>query len=135
MYRAPDSVHAIADAALRGQSQDLAETFSIRLDRWWADLRDGLLGIYPDGAADRLAERLIPLAAKAFAERDPELRRLDAERTLAPDWFQQPRMLGYAAYADRFAGTLAGVQEKIPYLQRTRRDLSASDAVAAPPPR
>ena len=117
MYRAPESVHAIADATLRGQSEDLRETFSIRLDRWWSDLHDGLVSIYPGGAADQLAERLIPLAATAFAERDPELRLLDAERTLAPDWFQQPRMLGYAAYADRFAGTLAGVQEKIPYLK------------------
>ena len=34
-----------------------------------------------------------------------------------PDWFQQPSMLGYAAYADRFAGTLRGVGERVPYLR------------------
>lgn len=26
-----------------------------------------------------------------------------------PDWFQRPAMIGYAAYADRFADDLAGV--------------------------
>ncbi len=114
MPRAPESIHAIADAELVSGAR---ETFSIRLDRWWTDLYDGLAGIYPAGQATALAERLIALAARAFVQRDPELHRLDAERVLAPDWFQQPEMLGYAAYADRFAGTLTGVREKIPYLK------------------
>jgi amylosucrase len=114
MPRAPESIHAIADAELGDGAR---ETFSIRLDRWWTDLRDGLAGIYTEEQTTALAERLVALAAHAFVERDAELHRLDAERILAPDWFQQPGMLGYAAYADRFAGTLLGVQGKIPYLR------------------
>ena len=38
------------------------------------------------------------------------------ERTLRPDWFQDSRMLGYAAYTDRFASTLSGVRDKLDYL-------------------
>ena len=117
MRRAPESAHAIADAALSGQEQSLRETFAVRLDRWWGDVHDGLSGLYAPDQVAALSERLIRLAATAFAARDPELRRLDAERTLAPDWFQSQEMLGYAAYADRFAGTLAGVRERIPYLK------------------
>ncbi|WP_090480886.1 alpha-amylase family protein [Nakamurella panacisegetis] len=117
MRRAPESVHAIADEALAAAPADLRETFGLRLDRWWADLRDGLAGVYSPEDADGLGERLVRLAAAAFLARDPELRRLDAERTLAPDWFQQSDMLGYAAYTDRFGGTIAGVQDKIGYLQ------------------
>ena len=117
MRRAPESAHAIADEALETATPDLRETFAVRLDRWWADLRDGLAGVYSPDEADTLGHRLVRLAANAFLERDPDLRRLDAERTLAPDWFQQSDMLGYAAYADRFGGTIAGVQEKIPYLE------------------
>ena len=56
-------------------------------------------------------------AAHAYAQRPADLHRLDQVRTLAPDWFQQPPMLGYAAYADRFGGDLAGVREQIPYLR------------------
>ncbi|KLD75751.1 amylosucrase, partial [Xanthomonas hyacinthi DSM 19077] len=72
-----------------------------------------LYGTHPD-FAQWLPQWLPQLAAAANA-RPAELRRLDAER--APDWFAAPAMLGYSAYADRFAGTLAGVGERVPYLQ------------------
>lgn len=71
--------------------------------------------LLPDQVTE-LAGRLITAACRAFADRDPQLHRLDAERTLAPDWFQAPTMIGYAAYADRFGGTLDGVRQNIPYL-------------------
>ncbi|MET3804188.1 amylosucrase [Nakamurella sp. UYEF19] len=117
MRCAPERVHAIVDEELIGQPEHLRETFAIRLDRWWPDLIDGLGAIYSPDEVTALEDRLARLTARAFAERDPELRRLDAERTVNPDWFQSPEMLGYAAYADRFGGTLKGVQEKIPYLE------------------
>ena len=41
---------------------------------------------------------------------------LDLERSLRPDWFQDPAMVGYVCYADRFAGTLAGVGGRLDYL-------------------
>lgn len=117
MRRAPDRVHTIVDEELTGQPDHLRETFAIRLDRWWPDLVDGLAGIYAPEDVTALEDRLARLTARAFAQRDPELRRLDAERSLNPDWFQSPDMLGYAAYADRFGGTLEGVRERIPYLE------------------
>ena len=116
MPPAPQHVRTAA-AALQGPPEHRRELFELRLDRWWADLRDGLHGVYPPDVADSLALRLVRLAAGAYRDRDPELSRLDLVRTLEPDWLQSPRMLGYAAYADRFAGTLAGVRERIPYLR------------------
>jgi amylosucrase len=72
-----------------------------------------LYGAHP-AFAQWLPQWLAQLAAAANA-RPPALRRLDAER--APDWFASQTMLGYSAYVDRFAGTLAGVGERVPYLQ------------------
>ena len=63
-----------------------------------------------------VVDRLVALAAAAYAAREDDLHRLDLRRSLEPDWFQRPGMVGYAAYADRFAGTLAGVAERAPYL-------------------
>lgn len=117
MHRAPESAQSIAADALAGQARHLQETFVIRLDRWWGDLHDGLVEVYSPADADELADRLVRLAAKAFLERDPELRRLDEDRILNADWFQSPEMLGYAAYADRFGETLIGVGARIPYLE------------------
>ena len=65
---------------------------------------------------EEVVDRLVGLAAAAFAAREDDLHRLDLRRSLEPDWFQRPGMVGYAAYADRFAGTLAGVAERASYL-------------------
>ena len=91
------------------------ELFEARLERWLPDLDSALAPLYGD--PDAVRDRLVRLAATAYVARSGELRALDLERSLAPDWFQQPEMVGYAAYADRFAGTLSGVAERAGYLE------------------
>lgn len=92
------------------------ELFEARLERWWPDLVEGLAAAYDDPVA--VGERVVVLAARAFAERDDSLHALDLRRTLAPDWFQRPETVGYAAYVDRFAGDLRGVADRVGHLQR-----------------
>lgn len=60
--------------------------------------------------------RFLTIVAQGYAQRAEELRLLDLRRQAEPDWFQQPNMLGYVCYADRFAGDLTGVAARIPYL-------------------
>jgi amylosucrase len=110
-------IRAAVDAELAGLPPHRRELFDVRLAHWWPDLADGIAAVYPGDAGDRLLTRLAESAAAAYRDRDPELLRLDLERTLDPQFFQDPRMLGYAAYADRFAGDLAGVRDRIPYLR------------------
>ena len=87
-----------------------------RAEAWYPDLLDGLTTLYGD-AAEEEALNLLALAARAYAERDYELRRLDLARTLDPAWAQHPGRVGYAAYTERFAGTLRGVEDRIDYLR------------------
>ncbi len=91
------------------------EVFAARVERWLPDLLAGLTPLYADPQA--VAGRLLAAAARSYAEREDELHALDLRRSLAPDWFQQPGLLGYAAYADRFAGDLAAVAGRAGYLQ------------------
>ena len=91
------------------------EMFEARLERWRPDLEAALTRLYDDPAT--VAERLVAQAAAAFAVREDDLHHLDLRRLLEPDWFQQPSVLGYAAYTDRFAGTLKGVAERVDYLK------------------
>ena len=63
--------------------------------------------------------------------RPPTLRTLDHEREITPDWLQREQAVGYVTYVDRFAGTLAGVRERLPYLRELGRQLPAPDAAAA----
>jgi amylosucrase len=99
-------------AALSSERQ---EGLELRIRRYWDDLVDGLSVIYPRQWGE-VALRLVEEAATAYTVRSDALHRLDQRRLLEPDWLQSPRMFGYATYADRFAGTLRGVADKIPYL-------------------
>ncbi|MCW3158671.1 amylosucrase [Micropruina sonneratiae] len=91
-------------------------TFRLRLDRYGPELLAGLQGAYGD-AAPALFERLTGLMRTAFAARPGDLRVLDDARLLTPDWLQKPDTIGYVCYADRFAGSLAGVAERIGHLK------------------
>ena len=101
-----------------GRPLDADDAFHTRLARFFTELRDPLVAVY--GADSRLGPALAGLLeamARTSAERPPELKALDHEREITPDWLQREQALGYVAYADRFAGTLQGVRERIGYLQ------------------
>lgn len=93
-----------------------ADTFLLRLERYGPDLQGSLRAVYGD-RADELLGRLTEVMLHAYHARPADLRRLDEARLLRPDWLQTPDMIGYIAYADRFAGTLKGVGEHLDYLE------------------
>lgn len=107
----------LAREELSGLPPRDAQIFILRLERYWQDLWDGLTPPY--GEREDLSgflERLVRLLAARYAARPEELKTLDLERGLTPDWFQKPSTVGYVFYVDRFAGTLAGVHEHLDYL-------------------
>ena len=70
-------------------------------------------------------------SSRPRSSRPVALRALDRRREVDPGWFQRARMVGYVAYADRFAGDLAGVRATARLPGRARRHLPAPDAAAA----
>lgn len=90
--------------------------FNLRWRRYAPQIRTALAKVYP-GRETEVEARLAKIIKDAMAERPAELRELDEERILRPDWLQQPEMIGYVAYADRFAGSLRGVAEHVDYLK------------------
>ena len=92
--------------------------FLTRLERFFTELRDPLVALYGDDP--RFPEQfraLLDAMAATSRGRDPQLRGLDHEREITPDWLQREQAIGYVCYVDRFAGTLAGVRERLPYLR------------------
>ena len=93
-------------------------SFHARFARFFTELRDPLVALYGDDPRFPAQWRaLLDAIARAAAARDPELRRIDHEREITPDWLQREQAVGYVTYADRFAGDLAGVRERLPYLR------------------
>ncbi|WP_028472568.1 alpha-amylase family protein [Nocardioides alkalitolerans] len=96
-------------------------TLDLRVARYGPDLVAGLEAVFPPEVAAATTQRLLDVASAAYAERDDDLHELDERRLLQPDWFQQPGLTGYAAYAERFAadlgGNLAAVGERVDHLE------------------
>ena len=98
---------AVARPLLVAEASRDRDLFELRLERYWADLRDGLLEVYGERAdVDDVLDAVVAELARGYAARPEPLRRLDLARDLDPDWFLRPEMVGYVCYADRFAGTL-----------------------------
>lgn len=92
--------------------------FELRFERYFSNLYESLVVPYNglDGKFEPFLRQLVEVMVKAYRNRSEELRDLDFERELTPDWFQRPQLIGYACYVDRFAQTLQGVSEKLDYL-------------------
>lgn len=92
--------------------------FDLRLERSAADLIAPLAALYGRHPQfQTFLSDLQLLLRKVWAERPPELKELDLARDLNPEWFLSERMAGYVFYVDRFAGTLKGVLDHVPYLE------------------
>ncbi|MDO5066396.1 MAG: alpha-amylase family protein [Propionibacteriaceae bacterium] len=94
---------------------DVDDVLELRWERYGAELETALSDLYPEEAD--LPGRVRELIRQAMTARPAALRRLDEARLLRPDWLQQPRMVGYVCYTDRFAGTLAGIADHLDHLE------------------
>ncbi len=109
----PAAVHALLAGLPVGDRQ----TLELRFERWWPDLVAGLRDLFEPELIEPTALRLAEVAVEGFREREPDLRRLDERRLLRPDWLQDPSMVGYACYTERFDGTLATLPQRLGYLR------------------
>ena len=93
------------------------EAFAARLAHVHADVAGPLEVLYGDRTdVPALVRSLVGMALDAAAARPWPLRVLDRRREVDPAWFQAAGTIGYACYTDRFAGTLAGLRDKLDYL-------------------
>ncbi|WP_237767417.1 hypothetical protein [Serinicoccus sp. CUA-874] len=94
----PAGARSRLEAILAPLPEHRRTTFALRVARRLDELVAGLAP-YPDPPA--LAARALELAARAYLEREDDLHLLDERRSLEPDWFQRPDLVGYAGYAER----------------------------------
>lgn len=91
--------------------------YAERLRRFFPRLFDALMTIYGDRYDFFFhLEQILNTATANWARRPDALKALDASRIADPQWFQTQRMVGAMCYVDLFAGNLAGLRARIPYL-------------------
>lgn len=92
--------------------------FTLRWDRGRRDLTGPIRRLYGDTIdAEVFLDRLKALLQTCWQDRPADLRLLDLKRDLDPDWFLSEKMVAYVFYIDRFAGRMADLPARIPYLQ------------------
>jgi len=107
---------AAALAARKASTYPGAPDLLARARRWGPDLSAGVHAVFGP-QSEALVRRLAEVVVDGWLARPEALRERDVDRLLRTDWFQGPDALGYVCYADRFAGTLAGVAEHVDYLR------------------
>lgn len=108
------AARAAADERLGGPDTG----FRDRLDDVFPVLHGLFAQLYGerDDGREALAE-VVGAAAASWRDRPDDLKDLDARRAVHPEWYLSERMLGGVCYVDRYAGTLAGIREQIPYFR------------------
>lgn len=99
----------------RNSAQAAETAFERRLMHHEAELRELYGSLYPQDT--KAYSHFIDMLRSAYIARKPSLRLQDAAREADPDWYRRRELLGMMLYVSAFAGTLKGVQEKLPYLQ------------------
>lgn len=106
-------------AAAREADPAAYEVFEARLVREWPRLFGLLLRLYGQHYDFFYhLEQILLAAGRAWAARSAGLRALDAAREADPAWFQSQQMIGAVLYVDLFGGTVEGLRERLPYLER-----------------
>lgn len=71
---------------------------------------------YRNDCLDQIVS-LILLAGRSWRDRPTDLKILDKQRELNPEWFMSNKMVGGVCYVDLYAEDLSGIKARIPYFQ------------------
>jgi amylosucrase len=107
-------------AAAVGQVLDRREADRLvaRIGRWYPDAYEALASLYgPEVDVPVFLDGLLENVLATVSHRSQALRALDEAREVDPEWYLDEAMVGYVCYADRFAGDLRGVADRIGYLE------------------
>lgn len=106
------------EARFRGETEPGEwEAYVARLEKHFPRLFDRLHALYGHHWDFFYhLESILGSVTEAWITRPGELRALDGLREADPFWYQSGQAVGAACYVEHFAGTLAGLRERIGYL-------------------
>ncbi len=113
-----DHVPLLLRAVRRRHAGTPAHDLDARLARYVPDFWAAYAAVYgAEYVRAGEALHLIDTALDVWQSRPEPLRQRDRDRAARPDWYQQPDFVGVSLYVDRFAGTLDGLRQRLPYLK------------------
>ncbi len=114
----PTTDFEAARAAVRAELGGPDASFDARLQESLPVLHDLFRQLYGEREDGREAlAAVVASAAASWRDRPDNLKALDRRRTADPGWYLSERMLGGVCYVDRYAGSLRGIRDRIPYFR------------------
>lgn len=128
IYMSPEN--QVAFLRFKTQLLDLVQTervklpardldiFMLRVERYFTDFYEPFLRLY--AKSEDFEQQLAAVGQQlvtASGERKNELKLLDLEREITPNWFERETMVGGIYYVDRFAANLKGLLEHLDYIK------------------
>lgn len=105
------------DNPLKKLSPSEKASFLSQFENYFTDLINPLLRLYSNQADFyKHFEALCLILLESWKTRPAYLKQFDITRLDNPNWFQSNNMIGAVCYVDLFNTNLAGVKQKIPYL-------------------
>lgn len=117
----PDLIANARQHLAAGLDAQRRDNVLARFDQHGPRLLQALTSLYPEPSDAPQAQpsdtlvRVLDGITQTINERRPDLYALDQSRP--GDWLDRADLIGYSAYVQRFAGTLNGVRQQVPYLQ------------------
>ena len=90
--------------------------FELRLKKHHDELRWLYMELYNNGS---MFFELMETLRQFYEARSDSLKAVDREKEKDPNWYRRNDLLGMMLYIDNFGGTINGVKEKLPYLQKS----------------
>lgn len=111
-----EHLEALVAAGTVGEAEALS--FIQRFDLHFPALIDLVRRTY--GSGEHVTSVIIGMGAqlaRSWGSRGNDLHALDEQRSSDPEWFLSRHQLGGVCYVDRWAGNLAGLRDRIPYME------------------
>ena len=89
--------------------------FAVRFIRHEEELKWLFCEIYHNDL--QAYDYFVSMLYRAWEERPESLKAIDRQREKHPAWYKGHELVGMLMYVNAFAGTLAGVREKLPYIE------------------
>ena len=104
--------------AAPAKKESVDQIYQQRLDRFYDEMKWLYFELYADNPYVQMHfDDLCAEMKKYYKDRPTALRNSDKKREADPDWYKRNDLFGMMMYVNAFAGTLKGLEEKLPYIK------------------
>jgi amylosucrase len=98
-------------------SKKVDQDFILRLSANFDHIRGLVDYLYGCGQSETILRMMVESMAESYQQRSKELRSLDLDRVKNDQWFTDQNWVGMMLYADRFAGDIESLHQRIDFFE------------------